>query len=84
MGILLQSRSPFIGFPSSLHKQCLSVSKFIFPLVVSIIMYFAVYETCYRNRGIDWMFMKRISEIGDIELKIVLFLFPPFSPYLVF
>ena len=42
MGVLLQSRSPFIGFPSSLHKQYLLVSKFFFPLVVSIIMYFAV------------------------------------------
>ena len=44
-----------------------------------------MYETCFGDRGIDWLCMKRVSEIGVlIEVFIVLFFLVPLLSLLFF
>ena len=64
MGISSRNQVPFIGFPSSYISEYFTNTEFEYPLVVSIIILGLCYETCFRNRGIDWLCMKRVSGIG--------------------
>ena len=57
MGILSRSPIPYIGFPSSYISGYFTSAKFEFPLIASIIIFLAVYETCFRDRGIDLGFL---------------------------
>ena len=64
MGVSLETQVPYIGFPSLLHNQVFYWYLSSFSLG-SIYFYIrAVCETCLRDRGIDWLCMKHISEIG--------------------
>ena len=64
MGISSRNPSLYIGLPSSYISVYLLGFKFVFPLVASIFYMWAVYRTCFRDRSIDRLCMKRVSEIG--------------------
>ena len=67
MGILCRDPDLYIGFPSSYISRYFTSAKFVFPLVAPIITCLAVYETCFRDRGIDWLCLKRVSRIGVLS-----------------
>ena len=64
MGISFRNPVPFIGFPSSYISEYFTGAKFEYSLVASIIVLRLFLETRFMNRGIDWLCMKRVSEIG--------------------
>ena len=66
MGILCRNPVLYIGFPSSYISRYFTSVKFVFSLVASIITYLAMYEVCFRDRGIDWLCLKCVSGIGEL------------------
>ena len=64
MGILSRNPGLYIGFPSSYISRYFTSVKFEFPLVASYYYMLAVYEMCFRERGIDRLCLKRVSGIG--------------------
>ena len=64
MGI--PSRNPvlYIGFSSSYISRYSTGAKFEFLLGSVYLLYSGGVETCFRDRGFDWLCLKHVSEIG--------------------
>ena len=64
MGISFGNSALYIAFPSSYIIGYFTGAKFEFSLVASIIVLFGSVETCFEDRGIDWLCVKHVSGIG--------------------
>ena len=72
MGISSRNPGLYIGFPSSYISEYFTSTKFKFFLGSVYYHIRAVYETCFRDMGIDWLCLKHVSEIGVLlELRLL-------------
>ena len=64
MRIAFRGPIPFIGFSSPYISEYFTGAKFEYSLVASIYCTMAVSEMRFGDRGIVWLCMRRVSEIG--------------------
>ena len=64
MGISFRNPTLYIGFPSVYISSYSTYAKLEFSFGCVYFCILAVHEMCFRDRGIDWLCMKHVSEIG--------------------